>query len=118
MFNNDAAANVGVLNWQVLPGSETMKKAISSCGGGWHGLGWLRIGAWQMKPRPPGNDGFSHGCGEQIVLIDINLKETEIFAESLWTLACKREGKNKEFERFQVCLYTLMINTLESQFNP
>lgn len=107
-FDSDTAANAGVLNWEVLPGSETVKEAISSCGGGWHGLGWLGTGAWQMKPTTLENDGFCHECGEQLVVIDINPQETEIFAESLWTLACKREVKNDEFKRFQVCLNTFV----------
>lgn len=103
-FNSDTAANAGILNWEVfLPGSETVKEAISSCGGGWHGLGWLGIGAWQMKPTTIENDGVCLECGERLVVIDINPQETEIFAESLWTLACKRGGKNDEFKRFQVC---------------
>ena len=107
-FNSDVATNAGILNREVLPGSKTVKEAISSCGGGWHGLGWLGIGAWQMKPTTIENDGVCHECGEQLVVIDINPQETIKFAESLWTLACNREGKNDEFKRFQVCLKTLV----------
>lgn len=107
-FNSDVATNAGILNREVLPGSKTVKEAISSCGGGWHGLGWLGIGAWQMKPTTIEIDGVCHECGEQLVLIDINPQETNKFAESLWTLACNREGKNDEFKRFQVCLKTLV----------
>jgi proteinaceous RNase P len=38
------------------------------------------------------------------VTIDIDPRETEMFAESLFTLACQREAKNNEFRKFQACL--------------
>ena len=40
-------------------------------------------------------------CGDKLVCIDIDPKETEIFAASLINVACQREVK-ADFVRFQV----------------
>ncbi len=44
--------------------------------------------------------------------IDIDPRETEMFAESLFTLACQREAKNDEFRKFQVRLCAVYIGGL------
>jgi proteinaceous RNase P len=46
------------------------------------------------------------------VTIDIDPRETEMFAESLFTLACQREAKNDEFRKFQVRLCAVYIGGL------
>lgn len=101
-FQSSSAANAGSANWETLPGPEIVKLATESCGGGWHGLGWLGNGAWTVKPSLLDKGGVCHECGEQLVTIDIDPKETEMFAESLSTLACQREARNNEFKKFQV----------------
>lgn len=101
-FQSSSAAHAGSANWDTLPGPEIVKAATECCGGGWHGLGWLGKGAWTVKPSILDKGGVCHECGEQLVTIDIDPKETEMFAESLSTLACQREARNNEFKKFQV----------------
>jgi len=46
------------------------------------------------------------------VSMDIDPRETEMFAESLFMLACQREAKNNEFRKFQVRLCAVYIGGL------
>lgn len=101
-FESSAGANVGSSNWDTLPSQEKVKLAYESRGGGWHGLGWLGRGSWEVKSSILDASGVCQECGEQLVTIDIDPKETETFAKSLSELACQRESKNNEFKKFQV----------------
>ena len=101
-FESNAGANAGSLNWDTLPSQEKVKAAYESHGGGWHGLGWLSRGSWEVKSSILDASGICQECGEQLVTIDIDPKETEMFAKSLSELACQRESKNNEFKKFQV----------------
>lgn len=100
-FESSAGANAGKSNWNSLPSQETVKAAYESRGGGWHGLGWLGRGSWEVKPSELDANGVCQECGEQLVTIDIDPKETVMFAKSLSELACQREGKSNEFKKFQ-----------------
>lgn len=101
-FESSAGANAGRSKWDALPNAETLKAAYESRGGGWHGLGWLGCGSWEVKSSVLNTSGVCRECGEQLVTIDIDPKETELFAKSLSELACHRESKNNEFKKFQV----------------
>lgn len=101
-FTSSAAGSAGKSNWETLPSSETLKSATESCGGGWHGLGWLGKGSWEVKSTVVDGHGVCQGCGEQLVTIDLDPRETEMFAQSLSKLACQREARNNEFKKFQV----------------
>lgn len=101
-FKSDHAANAGKSNWENLPDLEAVKAATQGCGGGWHGLGWLGKGSWDVKLSELDNGGVCRACGEQLVTIDIDPIETDMFAKSLSKLACQQEAKNNEFKRFQV----------------
>lgn len=98
-FESTRGASVGASN---SPSQETVKAAYESRGGGWHGLGWLGKGSWEVKNSLLDACGVCQECGEQLVTIDIDPKETELFAKSLSELACQRESKNNEFKKFQV----------------
>jgi proteinaceous RNase P len=103
-FTSTAAVNAGKLNWSNLPQTDAVKEAVERGGGGWHGLGWLGKGPWEVNTSQLDEEGVCQTCGEQLVTIDLDPRETEMFAESLFKLACKREAKNNEFRKFQVRL--------------
>nr|PNR46869.1 hypothetical protein PHYPA_013989 [Physcomitrium patens]BAN18185.1 pentatricopeptide repeat protein [Physcomitrium patens] len=100
-FTSSAAATAGKSNWEHLPGPEYVKKATESCGGGWHGLGWLGRGTWEVKSSVVDDHGVCQECGEPLATIDLDPQETEMFAQSLSRMACQREAKNNEFKKFQ-----------------
>lgn len=101
-FESSPAASAGKSNWDSLPSPKTVKAAYESRGGGWHGLGWLGRGNWEVKSSVLDTGGVCQECGQQLVTIDIDPNETEMFAKSLSELACQREGKNNEFKKLQV----------------
>jgi proteinaceous RNase P len=103
-FTSTAAVNAGKLNWSNLPQTNAVKEAVERGGGGWHGLGWLGKGPWEVNTSQLDEEGVCQTCGEQLVTIDLDPRETEMFAESLFKLACQREAKNNEFRKFQVRL--------------
>nr|BAP69208.1 pentatricopeptide repeat protein [Physcomitrium patens] len=103
-FESSPAASAGKSNWDSLPSPKTVKAAYESRGGGWHGLGWLGRGNWEVKSSVLDTGGVCQECGQQLVTIDIDPNETEMFAKSLSELACQREGKNNEFKKFQAWL--------------
>lgn len=78
-----------------------IKEAIENGGGGWHGQGWLGKGRWNVSYTTVGTDGLCNCCGERLALIDLDPKETENFAESVASIAIKKE-KNSSFQKFQV----------------
>jgi proteinaceous RNase P len=101
-FESSTGAKAGSSKSGTLPSQDTVKAAYESRGGGWHGLGWLGCGSWEVKSSILDASGVCQECGEQLVTIDIDPKETEMFAKSLSELACQRESKNNEFKKFQV----------------
>ncbi|XP_022988265.1 proteinaceous RNase P 1, chloroplastic/mitochondrial-like [Cucurbita maxima] len=95
-FNSECAADVGVKRWDV----NEVREGIVKRGGGWHGQGWLGSGKWRLVRTVMDDSGVCQSCGQKLVCIDIDPKETENFAASLTKLACEREVK-AEFNRFQ-----------------
>ncbi|KAE8037461.1 hypothetical protein FH972_010048 [Carpinus fangiana] len=84
-------------------GESTVKfieEAVSSNGGGWHGLGWIGKGDWVVKRANVDSAGRCRGCGEQLARVDIDDAETERFAQSVAALAMEREVK-ANFSEFQ-----------------
>ncbi|KAK6256366.1 Protein-only RNase P [Theobroma cacao] len=95
-FKSEDAAKVGVESWDV----NKIKKGVVDGGGGWHGQGWLGSGRWRVMRTKMTENGVCRCCGEKLVSIDIDPKETESFATKLTELACNREVK-ADFIRFQ-----------------
>lgn len=96
-FNSEYTTKVGKKSWDV----NKVREGISRGGGGWHGQGWLGSGQWKVVNTHVNDDGVCLSCGEKLVSIDIDPKETENFAASLSKLACQREAKTN-FNHFQV----------------
>ncbi|KNA07440.1 hypothetical protein SOVF_171910 [Spinacia oleracea] len=88
-FQGAKAAEVGIEEWDVGEVKEVREK----CGGGWHGIGWLGKGPWEVKRVNVGGNGGCCGCGERLVCVDIDCGETERFAQSIAGLAMEREVK-------------------------
>ncbi|XP_059648096.1 proteinaceous RNase P 1, chloroplastic/mitochondrial-like [Cornus florida] len=95
-FGSESGTEVGVENWDV----EKVREGVVKGGGGWHGQGWLGSGKWRVVQTQMDQTGVCHSCGEKLVCIDIDPKETENFATSLASLACEREVKTN-FMQFQ-----------------
>ncbi|CAL5358387.1 unnamed protein product [Camellia sinensis] len=95
-FESERAAEVGEVNWDVGKVREEVVKG----GGGWHGQGWLGNGNWRVTRTQMDEMGVCQSCGEKLVSIDIDPKETENFTTSLTNLACQREVK-ADFMQFQ-----------------
>lgn len=96
-FKSDCAVEVGMENWDV----KKVKEGIVKGGGGWHGQGWLGKGKWSVIRTEMEENGVCRSCGEKLVCIDIDPKETENFANSVAKLACEREVR-ADFVKFQV----------------
>lgn len=97
-FNSEYAAEVGLQDWD----ARKVKEGVVKGGGGWHGQGWLGKGNWTVVRAEMDSSGVCRSCGEKLVCIDIDPKETENFANSLAELASEREVK-ANFVQFQVC---------------
>ncbi|PSR86501.1 Proteinaceous RNase [Actinidia chinensis var. chinensis] len=95
-FGGAVAAEVGVLDWD----EDGVREAILRNGGGWHGMGWMGEGNWLVKRVNVGEDGGCVCCGERLVCVDIDRAETEIFAQSVASLALEREVQ-ANFRDFQ-----------------
>ncbi|KAI4305820.1 hypothetical protein L6164_029163 [Bauhinia variegata] len=95
-FKSEDAAKVGEKNWD----ANKVAEGIVQGGGGWHGQGWLGSGRWKVVKTCMDETGMCLSCGEKLVGIDIDPKETENFAASLTRLACEREVKSN-FNHFQ-----------------
>lgn len=96
-FNSKDAAKIGEKIWDV----NKVTEGIVEGGGGWHGQGWLGNGQWKVVKTHVNDTGLCLSCGEKLVSIDIDPKETENFATSLIKLACQREAR-ANFNHFQV----------------
>ncbi|XP_021722321.1 proteinaceous RNase P 1, chloroplastic/mitochondrial-like [Chenopodium quinoa] len=95
-FKSETACGVGMENWDM----GKVKEGINMGGGGWHGQGWLGSGKWGVVKTEMDKKGVCSSCGEKLVCIDIDPKETDNFACSLSSLACKKE-KLADFLKFQ-----------------
>ncbi|KAL3538606.1 hypothetical protein ACH5RR_001972 [Cinchona calisaya] len=95
-FRSGSAAEVGVEKWDV----EKVKEGVVKGGGGWHGQGWLGKGKWRVVRTEMEENGVCRSCGEKLVCIDIDPRETENFANSVAKLACEREVR-ADFVKFQ-----------------
>ncbi|KAK4482692.1 hypothetical protein RD792_009859 [Penstemon davidsonii] len=95
-FSGTKAADVGLVSLS----RDQVKEAITRNGGGWHGLGWLGKGEWVLKRTNIASDGSCCTCGEHLVCVDIGRAETDKFAESITSLAMKREVQSN-FKKFQ-----------------
>ncbi|KAH7523142.1 hypothetical protein JRO89_XSUnG0083800 [Xanthoceras sorbifolium] len=95
-FNSKEAARLGKTKWD----HRLVKKTMEDKGGGWHGLGWLGKGKWVVSHSVVGPDALCQCCGEKLARIDLDPIETESFAESVASIAIKRE-RNSSFQKFQ-----------------
>ncbi|PIN18156.1 Ribonuclease P [Handroanthus impetiginosus] len=62
--------------------------------------GWLGKGKWTVCRSNVDSDGLCKSCGEKLVTIDLDPVETDLFAESLASIAAQGE-KNSSFQKFQ-----------------
>lgn len=99
-FNSKSAAEGGSSSWS----TERVKDAIMINGRGWHGLGWLGGGRWEVNRTSVGADGHCAMCFRRLDCVDIAQKETKEFADSVANLALERETMSN-FKRFQVNIY-------------
>ena len=97
-FNSKAASRVGKTKWD----EKQINRATANGGGGWHGQGWLGRGKWSVLQTNIGSNGLCKCCGEKLVTIDLDPKETEKFAQSVASIAKEKE-KHSNFQKFQVC---------------
>uniref|UniRef100_A0A2N9G762 ribonuclease P n=1 Tax=Fagus sylvatica TaxID=28930 RepID=A0A2N9G762_FAGSY len=95
-FKCETTVKVGEENWDV----RKVKEGVVKGGGGWHSQGWLGSGEWRVVRTHMDGAGICQSCGEKLVSIDIDPKETENFATSLTNLACQKEVK-ADFVQFQ-----------------
>lgn len=95
-FNSETAEKIGDENWDL----DKVKEGVLEGGGGWHGQGWLGSGKWRVVRTEMDESGTCRSCGEKLICIDIDPKETENFATSLTSLACQREAK-ADFMQYQ-----------------
>ncbi|GMH26986.1 hypothetical protein Nepgr_028829 [Nepenthes gracilis] len=95
-FMSEAAMGAGVQSWDVTK----VRDGVIKGGGGWHGQGWLGSGNWRVVRTQMDETGVCCSCGEKLVCIDIDPRETENFASSLASLACRREVRT-DFMQFQ-----------------
>lgn len=96
-FKSEEAAEFGSVGWDL----GKVKDAILMNGGGWHGLGWLGKGRWEVRRMSVSASGDCCGCGQRLACVDVEEKEAEKFAESVASLAMERETKSN-FKDFQV----------------
>lgn len=98
-FSSKSAEDIGKENWDV----GKVKDGILKGGGGWHGQGWLGTGKWKVVRTEVDESGVCRSCGEKLICIDIDPKETENFGDSLVKLACEG-GVKADFVLFQAWL--------------
>lgn len=95
-FRSDKAMMAGKTEWNAAQ----VKDAIVANGGGCHQLGWLGTGPWMVQRVRVGADGQCGGCRYRLACIDIDVQETQRFADSVAGLALERETKTN-FSQFQ-----------------
>lgn len=96
-FSSKVAARLGKRKWD----HGLIMKAMKDKGGGWHGQGWLGKGKWAVSRSTIGTDALCQCCGEKLAIIDLDPIESENFAESVASIAIKRD-RNSSFQKFQV----------------
>ncbi|KAK9061090.1 hypothetical protein SSX86_018270 [Deinandra increscens subsp. villosa] len=77
-----------------------VKDVILKNGGGWHGLGWVGNGEWEVRRTTVDSRGGCCGCKEELACVDLGREDTEKFAQSVVALAVERE-KRSNFTQFQ-----------------
>ncbi|CAO2195998.1 unnamed protein product [Urochloa humidicola] len=95
-FTSDKAAMAGKPEWDATQ----VEDAIVLHGGGCHRLGWLGTGPWTVQRVRAGADGQCGGCKCRLACVDIDMEETQRFADSVAALALERETK-ANFSNFQ-----------------
>uniref|UniRef100_A0A0D9XW51 Uncharacterized protein n=1 Tax=Leersia perrieri TaxID=77586 RepID=A0A0D9XW51_9ORYZ len=95
-FRSEKAAMAGEAEWDACK----VKDAIVANGGGCHWLGWLGAGPWTVPRVRVEGDGQCGGCGCRLASVDIDVEETQRFADSVAGLALQRETKIN-FSQFQ-----------------
>ncbi|XP_024521173.1 uncharacterized protein LOC9655352 [Selaginella moellendorffii] len=90
-FKSDFAGRV---TGNSLPGDFDVRCSSLAKGGGWHGLGWLGQGRWNVGYTSLTAEGVCCRCNEQMVTIDITPEDTDVFAKCIASLAFKRESNN------------------------
>uniref|UniRef100_A0A8R7PY70 ribonuclease P n=2 Tax=Triticum urartu TaxID=4572 RepID=A0A8R7PY70_TRIUA len=95
-FRSEKAATAGKMDWDACQ----VKDAIVANGGGCHQLGWLQSGPWMVQRVKVGAEGECGGCGCRLASVDIDMEETQKFADSISGLALERETK-ANFSQFQ-----------------
>ncbi|KAF8029405.1 hypothetical protein BT93_E1955 [Corymbia citriodora subsp. variegata] len=95
-FCEEKAVDVGDENYDL----SHLKDVVLRNGGGFHGLGWIGKGKWEVRRGNVNANGVCSCCGEQLACVDINDMETENFASSIAALALERETK-ENFSEFQ-----------------
>nr|CAB3479549.1 unnamed protein product [Digitaria exilis] len=95
-FRTDQAAMTGKPQWDAAQ----VKDAIVLNGGGCHQLGWLGAGPWTVQRVRAEADGQCGGCKCRLACVDIDMQETQRFADSVAGLALERETK-ANFSQFQ-----------------
>ncbi|XP_034595849.1 proteinaceous RNase P 2 [Setaria viridis] len=95
-FSSDNAGVAGKAEWDAAQ----VKDAIVLNGGGCHRLGWLGTGPWTVQRVRAGADGQCAGCKCQLACVDIDMEETQRFADAVAALALERETK-ANFSQFQ-----------------
>lgn len=108
-FRTDQAAMTGKPQWDAAQ----VKDAIVLNGGGCHQLGWLGAGPWTVQRVRAEADGQCGGCKCRLACVDIDMQETQRFADSVAGLALERETK-ANFSQFQVHILSPPIAMLES----
>lgn len=96
-FLGAAAAEEGRVGWDW----EEVRRVMGANGGGWHGLGWLGKGDWDVCRTRINPDGRCLHCETALVCVDTDVPETEKFAKSIAALALQREARAR-FGEFQV----------------
>ncbi|CAO2196098.1 unnamed protein product [Urochloa humidicola] len=95
-FRTGKAAMAGKAEWDAAQ----VKDAIVLNGGGCHRLGWLGTGPWTVQRVRAGADGQCGGCNCRLASVDIDMEETQRFADSVAALVLERETK-ANFSHFQ-----------------
>ncbi|ONK77599.1 uncharacterized protein A4U43_C02F8350 [Asparagus officinalis] len=95
-FTSDIAVEFGAEEWDLM----RIRDVISMNGGGWHGLGWLGKGRWDVKRGNVSSNGECSCCRQRLACVDVEEKEAEKFVESVASLAMERETKSN-FKIFQ-----------------
>ncbi|RLN22752.1 hypothetical protein C2845_PM07G36020 [Panicum miliaceum] len=95
-FRSDKAAMASKAEWDAAQ----VKDAIVLNGGGCHQLGWLGTGPWMVQRVRAGADGQCGACKCRLACVDIDMEETQRFADSVAALALERETK-ANFSQFQ-----------------